>query len=147
MAKRTIEQCPQITVSAILEHVRAQVLERYTAADPGTIKKYVKAVLPSGRVTVEVNGVQQVLELTTTACNFGGERYWLLCPHCRRRCAALYLPPRASRLACRYCYDLSYRSQQERPADLAKLLLPLLERVSLFGLDRLDLDASYKNGE
>jgi hypothetical protein len=131
MAKRTIEQCPQITVLAILEHVRAQVLERYTAAEPGTIKKYVKAVLLSGRVTVEVDGVQQVLELVTTACNFSGERYWLLCPHCRRRCAALYLPPGASRLACRCCCDLGYRSRQERPADLARFLMPLLEQVSL----------------
>ncbi len=31
------------------------------------------------------------VELDHTACNYGGERPWWLCPECGRRCAVLYL--------------------------------------------------------
>jgi hypothetical protein len=31
------------------------------------------------------------VELDRTACNYGGERPWWLCPECGRRCAVLYL--------------------------------------------------------
>jgi hypothetical protein len=54
------------------------------------------------------------IELTTSGCNFGGVRWWFQCPNCRRRCGAVYLPPGASRFACRHCHELTYQSQQDR---------------------------------
>jgi hypothetical protein len=57
--------------------------------------------------------VQETVPLTWTACNFGGERPWFICPRagCRRRVALLYGPGRY--FLCRYCYDLTYQSQRE----------------------------------
>jgi hypothetical protein len=51
--------------------------------------------------------------LTWTACNFGGERPWFVCPGagCGRRVAVLYGPGRY--FLCRHCYDLAYESQRE----------------------------------
>ena len=47
---------------------------------------------------------------------FGGWRLWLRCPHCRRRCRYIYLPPykrETRRFACRQCHRLTYRSSNE----------------------------------
>lgn len=51
--------------------------------------------------------------LQTTACNYGGDRYWFTCPAagCGRRVAVLYLCGKI--FACRHCYKLVYRCQRE----------------------------------
>jgi hypothetical protein len=61
----------------------------------------------------EWEDVQEHVPLTWTACNFGGERPWFICPGagCGRRVAVLYGPGRY--FLCRYCYDLVYESQRE----------------------------------
>jgi hypothetical protein len=49
----------------------------------------------------------------------GGKRPWFICSvkkngvSCRRRVGVLYLPPDATLFACRHCYELAYKSQQE----------------------------------
>lgn len=55
--------------------------------------------------------------LTTTPCNYGGQRYWFICPAlgCGRRVALLYLYDEI--FACRHCYQLAYRSQRETNTD------------------------------
>jgi hypothetical protein len=59
------------------------------------------------------------VQLTTTPCNFGGVRYWFICPlsrngiYCGRRVAKLYKAPGGSYFGCRHCYDLSYESRNE----------------------------------
>ncbi len=59
------------------------------------------------------------VQLTTTPCNFGGIRYWFICPlskngvYCGRRVAKLYKAPGANYFGCRHCYDLSYESRNE----------------------------------
>ena len=64
---------------------------------------------PSG----EWEDVQEPVPLSWTACNFGGERPWFICPGagCGRRVAVLYGPGRY--FLCRHCYDLVYESQRE----------------------------------
>ena len=61
----------------------------------------------------EWEDVWEPVSLTWTACNFGGERPWFLCPGtgCGRRVAVLYGPGRY--FLCRHCYDLVYESQRE----------------------------------
>ncbi|MBI4298690.1 MAG: hypothetical protein HY666_02920 [Chloroflexi bacterium] len=78
------------------------------------------------------------VELVNTSCNYGGVRYWFICPlvvngkTCSRRVAKLYLPPRGKYFGCRQCYSLTYRSCKEHdkrvdalrrlpPQDLLKL--------------------------
>jgi hypothetical protein len=57
--------------------------------------------------------VKEPVELDLTACNFGGQRPWFICPGagCSRRVAVLYGPGRY--FLCRHCYDLRYESQRE----------------------------------
>jgi hypothetical protein len=61
----------------------------------------------------EWEDVQEPVRLSWTACNFGGERPWFICPGagCNRRVAILYGPGRY--FLCRHCYDLVYESQRE----------------------------------
>jgi hypothetical protein len=61
----------------------------------------------------EWEDVKEPVPLTWTACNFGGERPWFVCPGsgCGRRVAVLYGPGRY--FLCRHCYDLVYESQRE----------------------------------
>ena len=58
--------------------------------------------------------IQEFVRLTGSACHFGGQRYWFLCPRgCGRRAGVLYLRSGLARFACRKCLDLTYRSCQE----------------------------------
>jgi len=50
-----------------------------------------------------------------TPCNYGGNRQWLLCPHCNKRVAVLY--GLISGFLCRHCYKLPYASQGESYLD------------------------------
>ena len=59
------------------------------------------------------------ISLTTTPCNYGGVRYWFICPlnksgvYCGRRTGTLYLASGGHYFGCRHCYDLSYDSRNE----------------------------------
>jgi len=61
----------------------------------------------------EWEDVREPVALSWTACNFGGERPWFVCPGagCGRRVAVLYGPGKY--FLCRHCYDLVYESQRE----------------------------------
>lgn len=48
------------------------------------------------------------ITLETTPCNYGGERYWFLCPYCAKRKAVLLL--KDDTLVCRKCLDIGYYS-------------------------------------
>ena len=54
----------------------------------------------------------QVIKLESTSPNYGGVRWWWLCPKCDRRAARLYLPNHERLFLCRLCHDLSYESAQ-----------------------------------
>jgi hypothetical protein len=57
--------------------------------------------------------VQEPVHFAWTACNFGGERPWFVCPGagCGRRVAVLDGPGRY--FLCRHCFDLTYESQRD----------------------------------
>jgi hypothetical protein len=59
----------------------------------------------------EWEDVKETVPLTWTACNFGGERPWSICPGagCGQRVAIIYGPGKY--FLCRHCYDLAYQSQ------------------------------------
>lgn len=63
----------------------------------------------------EWEDIEQPVLFDRTACNYGGERVWFLCPHCSRRVAVLY--GAGAWFLCRHCYRLPYSSQQETYAD------------------------------
>lgn len=71
------------------------------------------------RNTGEKTDYDYKVSLTTTPCNFGGVRYWFICPlnkngaYCGKRVAKLYEAPGAVYFGCRHCYDLSYDSRNK----------------------------------
>ena len=60
----------------------------------------------------------QTVMLDSTACHFGGDRSWFLCPSrgCGKRVAILYF---TNNFACRECQNLAYLSQRQPPDILA----------------------------
>lgn len=56
--------------------------------------------------------VEQNVRLDHTEPNYGGVRWWFLCPKCKRRVSRLHLPSHAYYFFCRHCHDLSYESAQ-----------------------------------
>jgi hypothetical protein len=61
----------------------------------------------------EWENVHEPVSLDWTACTFGGERPWFICPgtRCSRRVAVLYGPGRY--FLCRHFYDLTYQSRRD----------------------------------
>ena len=53
--------------------------------------------------------VSQIIRFDYTACSFGGQRTWFLCPSCSRRVGVLYGSGKLFR--CRHCHQLPYESQ------------------------------------
>ncbi len=74
------------------------------------------------RYFVGSEGMQENVDLSmplvTSRPNFGGVRWWFLCPltvdgkPCRRRVSKLYLPYARSLFGCRNCHRLTYQSVQ-----------------------------------
>lgn len=57
---------------------------------------------------------QYSIQLTKTSCNYGGYRYWWLCPKCHHRTSTLYC---AGLYVCRHCIGANYGSQLQQPVD------------------------------
>ena len=56
--------------------------------------------------------IKQQIQITSTACHFGGHRKWLLCPLCGTRRMNLYFNDNGY-LSCRECNNLGYLSQKK----------------------------------
>ena len=54
------------------------------------------------------------INLSRTACNYGGYRHWWLCPNCSKRTSVLYC---AGLYVCRHCIGANYGSQLQQPID------------------------------
>jgi hypothetical protein len=68
--------------------------------------------------TGEKSELDYKAQLTSTACHFGGRRWWFICPlvvngrACQRRVSVLYLGG-GKYFGCRHCYNLTYESSKE----------------------------------
>ena len=85
------------------------ILTRDQSGEPVIELRFTIRNLLSG----ECEPVRETVQITTTACYFGGERIWFVCPECHNRAAKLYLPPQAIQFRCRKCHNLTYKSQKE----------------------------------
>lgn len=72
------------------------------------------------------------MRIEGTPCNYGGLRYWFICPiyrqgqyYCGRRVGTLYLG--GDYFACRHCYDLTYQSKNKNRRSQFALLLSVLD--------------------
>jgi len=76
----------------------------------------------------------QTVGVVSTPCNYGGVRWWFLCPtdsdkNCVQRCRILYLPHEHEETAfgCRECHRLTYESRQRhREGHYENLEKPLM---------------------
>jgi hypothetical protein len=68
------------------------------------------------------------VSMVTTPCQFGGSRWWWLCPAAGRRVGKLYLPNGGARFLSRGlgAYHLAYTSQRRGRVDRLPSLLPRL---------------------
>jgi hypothetical protein len=79
---------------------------------------------------VEARSADYPVRLATTRPNYGGVRWWFVCPlvvrgvPCGQRAGKLHLPPGSLYFGCRACHGLTYASSQDsRKYDsLARLL-------------------------
>lgn len=56
--------------------------------------------------------VNQTVRLVYTEPNYGGRRWWIICPYRHNRCGKLYLPNWGDRFAGRRAWRLGYHSQR-----------------------------------
>jgi hypothetical protein len=63
------------------------------------------------RLEYALNGetVMLPVHIETTRPNYGGCRYWFVCPKCYRRVGRLHCPVAERRFACRGCWGLISR--------------------------------------
>lgn len=52
--------------------------------------------------------------ITTTKCNYGGKRYWFICPKCSKRVGVLFCN---GYYVCRHCIGVNYQTQLMQPID------------------------------
>lgn len=78
--------------------------------------------------------------LCSIPCNYGGVRYFYVCPCCKRRYKHLYLVRGKKHpcLICRKCRCLSYQSQSEN--ELGSLVLKLYKLLHRYGFKNQRLD-------
>ena len=73
------------------------------------------------------------IRLTTTACNYGGKRYWFICPlskngkYCGRRVGVIYLIGKY--FGCRHCGEIAYDSQMQSDRYKGFVSIPDVERA------------------
>jgi len=65
----------------------------------------------------EKSDLDYKIQLVSTPCNYGGKRYWFICPlskngkYCGRRVGVLYLIGKY--YGCRHCGNIAYQAQSE----------------------------------
>lgn len=94
---------------------------------------------------IEWRDMEYAVELDWSACHYGGQRPWFLCPACGRRVAMLYIGS-AGVFACRHCYDLAYASQRERPEDRMARRADLIRKHLQWKSGILNLDGGKPKG-
>lgn len=80
-----------------------------------TIESYARFFYSQMEEKGEKKNFDYKVRLTTTPCNYGGVRYWFICPiskdetYCGRRVSVLYKA--GDYFGCRHCHNLTYSSK------------------------------------
>ncbi|MEW5924344.1 MAG: hypothetical protein AB1746_10185 [Candidatus Zixiibacteriota bacterium] len=124
--KRTTESCYQLDMSYLTKKYIMDWDWKTMVSWTGAGGKYSSIgldICPPGRIFLHYNVTDNrtgqsserryVIHYESTSCNYGGKRWWFLCPDCGRRCRVLYLPSNQVYFSCRVCHNLTYESQQE----------------------------------
>ena len=130
--RQTVEECLTISVVAMRQDgvFAADTGSRWALPFSTTFRlEYTVLEYPGCALGLFIDEpVKQWIRITTTKPNFGGLRYWFMCPvvHsgicCGRRVGRLYLPPGGSVFGCRTCLDLTYESVRRHDKRIDELL-------------------------
>ena len=136
MSKKLVENCRTLTISELRRN------DLLPTKDSGPVRKSLwvhwdkdetRVLLAGIRVDTSAGeagvvyldclypptgiSVTSEVKLVTTTPNYGGVRYWFVCPcyrggnnggYCNRRVRKLYLPDGSYEYGCRHCHRLSY---------------------------------------
>ena len=114
--------------------------ENSIGIDVSTNGKYVRLHYTQTEHSGEKKDFDYKITLITTPCNYGGERYWFICPlykggkYCGRRVGVIYLA--GNYFGCRHCYNLTYKS-----CNLSCYQKPFGRIISIPELERLEAEA------
>ncbi len=89
----------------------------YSLADPNDA--WLKLTYTRTRQSDGCCNVEQLVRLTSTSPNYGGRRWWMLCPFKGKRVAKLHLPSGGDKFASREAWRLGYHSQRIAHRDRA----------------------------
>jgi len=122
----TVEECRSLDISEMLRRkwivpgrytsgiiewkVRDRVVASITHEDRMDLKP---AHLRLYYTRNETNRIDYKVGITTTRPNYGGLRYWFICPSCSKRTRKLYFLGGQGYFLCRTCQGLTYRSCRE----------------------------------
>jgi len=87
----------------------------------------------TSHLTGEKTDMDYKIELTNTSCNYGGKRYWFICPlskngqYCGRRVGVLYLIGKY--YGCRHCGEIAYYSQMQTERYKGFVSIPDIEEA------------------
>jgi len=80
--------------------------------------------------------IKQRIEISSTACHFGGNRKWLSCPVCGTKRMNLYF--NENLFLCRDCNNLGYLSQKQNPSNRLLLKAQNLRRKISAGFTAIE---------
>ena len=86
--KILVEQCQKIKINEIVREIKIE--------------------MTTLRLREKINLLDQNIEVTKTPCNFGGQRFWFICPQCHKKVGVLYKKPTSEVILCRDCHGLKY---------------------------------------
>lgn len=92
---------------------------------PGNERLILKYTCGSG---AEKESVRQEVRLVWTNPNYGGKRWWIICPYRGNRCTKLFLPGNGDRFASRQAWRVAYVSQRANWHDLSFERLNRIQR-------------------
>ncbi|MCA0911000.1 hypothetical protein [Qipengyuania gaetbuli] len=83
-------------------------------SEPGLERLVLNYMRGSGE---DAERVLQSIYLSHTVPNYGGKRWWMICPYRGHRVGKLYLPPGGDRFASRQAWRLGYQCQRDSARD------------------------------
>src|SRR5882762_5622782 len=118
--KREVEECYVLSAFSLRKHHildEGAVCHGTITTKQGSIKfERERDVLILTYTIAPKRSIQLGLRVSHTRPRFGGQRPWLHCPECDRRCGKLYLAPGQELFLCRECAHLTYQSTRDDTA-------------------------------
>lgn len=99
---------PELTIPELIKLHKANPNSTFTFNDIRLTVAETGSVVHLERIKGEKLHTATI-KISTVPCNYGGFRYYALCPICQKRVRTLYL--HQNLLACRHCFRMGYMSQ------------------------------------